>query len=282
MTALEGTVATKAETSTVEALAARVGTAEGTIAGHTGDIAAINTALSNKANVADVYTKTEIGTIAEGKTIVQMIADAQTAATYDDTAVRGLINNNTTAIEAIYKAGEGEAAATGVLAEEIDRAKKAEQDNANAIAALTEQVGNVSNIMNFRGVIDKEAEGFNAEDPFASITDPQPGDVVILGEQEYVYSNNTWVLFGDATGNAAAITALAERVEANETAVNTTLPGAITRALADAKTYTDEQMANYTVKSVVSGHEALVINSADGVVTIGFAEELILNGGTAV
>ena len=39
-----------------------------------------------------------VGTPAEGKTIVEMIAAAQTAATYDDTEVRDLISGNTTAI----------------------------------------------------------------------------------------------------------------------------------------------------------------------------------------
>ena len=40
-------------------------------------------------------------------------------------------------------------------------------------------------------------------------------------------------------------------------------------------------MANYTVKSVVSGHDAIVVNNVDGVVTIGFADEIVLNGGSA-
>ena len=51
----------------------------------------LNTEIGKKANAADVYTKTEIGTIAEGKTLVEMISEAQSAATYDDTEVRGLI-----------------------------------------------------------------------------------------------------------------------------------------------------------------------------------------------
>lgn len=49
--------------------------------------------VNKKANAADVYTKTEVGTIAEGKTLVQMISDAQAAATYDDTAIKGLLTN---------------------------------------------------------------------------------------------------------------------------------------------------------------------------------------------
>ena len=245
-----------------------------------GTVTNLTETVNGKANASEVYTKTEIdaktGTIPEGSSIMAEIAKAQSAATYDDTAVKA-------SIEAIYKAGEGENAATGVLANEIARATAAEAANAKSIADLTAAVDNVSNIMNFRGVVTVTEAGF--EEDIKTITDPKDGDVIIYGEQEYVY-NGGWVLFGDASGNAAAITALTARVEANETAVKTTLPGAIAQTLTDAKAYTDQQitalgMANYTVKSVVSGHEALTVNNVDGVVTIGFADEIVLNGGNA-
>lgn len=42
----------------------------------------------------------KVGTVAEGKTIVQMISDVQAAASYDDTEVRGLIKGNADAIQA--------------------------------------------------------------------------------------------------------------------------------------------------------------------------------------
>ena len=245
-----------------------------------GTVTNLTETVNGKANASEVYTKTEIdaktGTIPEGSSIMAEIAKAQSAATYDDTAVKA-------SIEAIYKAGEGENAATGVLANEIARATAAEAANAKSIADLTAAIDNVSNIMNFRGVVTVTEAGF--EEDIKTITDPKDGDVIIYGEQEYVY-NGGWVLFGDASGNAAAITALTARVEANETAVKTTLPGAIAQTLTDAKAYTDQQitalgMANYTVKSVVSGHEALTVNNVDGVVTIGFADEIVLNGGNA-
>ena len=58
-------------------------------------IVSINEEIAKKANSESVYTKTEInnitGEIAEGKTIVQMIEDAQSNATYDDTAIKALI-----------------------------------------------------------------------------------------------------------------------------------------------------------------------------------------------
>ena len=86
------TVSKKADTTTVEALAERIGSAEGTIVGHTADIATLNGLIANKANSADVYTKNEIGTIAEGETIISMITKAKEDATYDDTAIRALID----------------------------------------------------------------------------------------------------------------------------------------------------------------------------------------------
>lgn len=50
---------------------------------------------------ADVNALAEkVGTVPEDKTVVQMIQDAQTAATYDDTEVRSLIQDNADAIEA--------------------------------------------------------------------------------------------------------------------------------------------------------------------------------------
>lgn len=41
----------------------------------------------------------KVGEVPADKTVVQMISDAQTAATYDDTEVRGLISDNATAIQ---------------------------------------------------------------------------------------------------------------------------------------------------------------------------------------
>jgi len=70
------------------------------------DFAAADTALDGKITAeasareaADTAISNKIGTVAEGKTVVDMIADAQTAATYDDTAVRGLISAEATARE---------------------------------------------------------------------------------------------------------------------------------------------------------------------------------------
>lgn len=54
---------------------------------------------TNKTDIAAINTK--IGTIPDGKTVAQAIEDAKAAATYDDTAVRGLITNNKNAIDVL-------------------------------------------------------------------------------------------------------------------------------------------------------------------------------------
>lgn len=66
------------------------------------DAATAVTTLKNgevKANADAIDAiNTKIGTIPDGKTVAQVIEDAKTAATYDDTEVRGLIKSNKDAI----------------------------------------------------------------------------------------------------------------------------------------------------------------------------------------
>ena len=65
----------------------------------------LDLANTYEANGAAETVKGEIeaviGEVAEGKTVAEMIADAQEAATYDDTEVRGLVKDNADAIDAI-------------------------------------------------------------------------------------------------------------------------------------------------------------------------------------
>lgn len=68
------------------------------------------------------------------------------------------------------------------------------------VAELSATIGNLSNIMNFRGV-------------FATTnacTDPKPGDVIVAQDTgyEYVYVNNAWEEIGNSSANLARITAI--------------------------------------------------------------------------
>lgn len=49
----------------------------------------------------------KVGTVPESKTVVQMIADAQAAATYDDTALKGRVTATETAISTLNGTGDG-------------------------------------------------------------------------------------------------------------------------------------------------------------------------------
>ena len=87
-----GLIAEKATQVALNEVSARVTTNETAIKTlNETTVPGLLTEIGKKADASTVYTKTEIGTIAEGKTLVQMISDAQSAATYDDSEIRGLI-----------------------------------------------------------------------------------------------------------------------------------------------------------------------------------------------
>lgn len=99
---INGTAETEGSLAKVAADAAKAVADEKTRA-EAAELANKNAAAAAKsaadAAQADVDAlEGKVGAVPEDKTVVQMIADAQAAATYDDTEVRGLITANTTAI----------------------------------------------------------------------------------------------------------------------------------------------------------------------------------------
>ena len=139
-------IAGKAAQTDLDSAVARIATNETAIKTlNETTIPGINTAINNKANSGDVYTKTDIGVITEGKTLVKMIEEAAAAGTTAASELaNGAVKANTEAIAAIYTpaSGEGESlvAASGVLVDlvkaEETRAKAAEKVNADAIAII--------------------------------------------------------------------------------------------------------------------------------------------------
>ena len=118
---------------------------------------------------------------------------------YYDTELRNLINEkaNASALENFY------------TKEQVDNAIDADvKVVGDKVATLEEQIKGLSGAMHFRGVLQAlpgSTEGY------------EDGDVIIVGDKEYVCSGNLWVLFGDVTAEGERLTAL-------ETAVNTTIP----------------------------------------------------------
>lgn len=289
-------IATKAEQTTVDgviASAAANTSAIKTINETT--IPAINAEIAKKANAADVYTKTEInaitGTVAEGKTIVKMIEDAQSAATYDDAEVRGLISDNAAAIKAIYNK-EGETAATGILVTEIARVE-------GLVSAEAERAAGVE-------------AGFESRiatmETFWEAADDPEGTIDKLAEiVNYIAADKSGALdmAADIKENADAIAALTKSLETEITRVegkadaNTTAIAAInnetTGILAVAKKYADDKVAAIPAATAealglvkfddtsikMNDSKQLYVAEVSTDKLVQGLEELVLNGGTA-
>lgn len=100
---------TKTNAAATYATKTEMNTVDGKFANYT-NTTDMNKALGLKAD------KSTIGTVAEGKTVVQMIEDAKTAATYDDAAVKADIKKNTDAITTI---NDSEVMKSGITATKV-------------------------------------------------------------------------------------------------------------------------------------------------------------------
>lgn len=175
---------------------------------------------SNDAALAGVKETAEAATTVEEATGI-----ANTAVSTFKTGTFDPLAERVTAVET--KASDNETAITNLKNTEV-------KANADAIAKLKSDIGNVANVMNFRGV-SVNGEGTT---PGHDITDPKIGDVIIYGEAEYVYDESgAWVKFGDASDNSTAISELQDRVGAIETSLNT--GGTIKQAIDAAQNAAD-------------------------------------------
>ncbi len=184
-----GEIAKKANISDLEATNAKVAGNETAIKVlNETTIPGINAEVANKADkttLANYHTKDEIaaitGTVAEGKTLVQMIADAQANATYDDTAVKALI----TAEEERAVAKETELA----------NAIKANGDEITAINAVLNTVDNEDAITSLKELaIWVEEHGEEAAEMLAAIGANADGIAANLEAIEAINDEKTGIL----------------------------------------------------------------------------------------
>lgn len=185
--------AVKTEVDTAVADAKKAGT----------DAQASVNALSNK-----------VGTVPADKTIVQMIADAQAAATYDDSTIKASIKANADAITQLNGTDtvEGSVAKTvkDAVAAEQARAEGKEQENATAIASVKSRV-----------------------DTFLADADLTANAVDTLKElQDYITNHGTEAAGWTAkiSANEAAIKAEETRAKGEETKLNTAITNEASRA----------------------------------------------------
>jgi archaellum component FlaC len=228
--AIEETYATK-EYADEKAKAAHdaADAAGATAAANAQAIKTINETLANKVNTADF-----LNVVGENGTLTKRV-----------TAVEGVAKDAKDAAAANAQTLEGHAATI--------------QGNTKAIADLNAAIGNLTNVMNFRGV--------SSTDPTAGVVtvgdtiiygnaDPaqdsvENGDVVIYGQKEYVYSvvdgTGSWIEFGDGSVNAQAIARLGERTTALETTVGDSTKGLV-------KAVADNTSAISGINTTIGGH----------------------------
>lgn len=185
------------------------------------------TSLTNELNtVKSTYATTQALNTAKS-TLESKIEEAKTAASTADGKAQAA-QNGVNALNGIVGGGISGTTLT-------DKVTSVADD----LTTLTQQIGSLSNIMNFRGVYSKTAD----------VTNPAIGDVIIVGEKEYVYATvenvNQWVEYGDASGNAGAITELDGRIDALETTVGGPNSGLV-QTVANHTTAIDTNATNIT------------------------------------
>lgn len=127
----------------------------------------------------------------------------------DKTELEGKITTAQEAADAAQDYAEGVA---GDLASAVEALEGADDGQIERISALEETIVGLSGAMHFEGVKDEVP---------TDVTGYEQGDVIIVGNKEYVLNGTTFVEFGDATVNAEAITALTGRVGTLETDMGT-------------------------------------------------------------
>lgn len=115
----------------VDAVEAVVGNAEG---GLVKDVA------DNAANISAINTK--IGTVTDSKTVVEMISDAQAAATYDDTQVKADIKANADAIDILNDSSTVEGSIDYKIAQAVAAIMENPDETMNSINELVTWINN--------------------------------------------------------------------------------------------------------------------------------------------
>lgn len=210
-------------------------------------------AIKNAIEALDVDASTDtdgvvIASISETDGKIAVTRRALVAADIPELAIEKIIDLKTELDGLKAK----DTALDGAITKEVSDRKEADATINSAIEKLKTDIGNMSNIMNFRGAVaSKDA-----------VTDPVEGDVIAVtagddADKEFVYSAGEWVEFGSVTAQDTAIKALQDRATALESkmtaaegkleTIQGTGEGSISKAAADAlasaKSYADDKKA---------------------------------------
>lgn len=209
---------------------------------------AAETAASNAAAAADDKAVAaqgavdalagKVGTVTEGKTVVEMIADAQEAATYDDTALAGRVTSAEGKLTTLIGSVEGDDAKSvrAISAEEVAKIVADAPEAYDTLKEISDWISNHSDdaaamnssILALEAIVD----GIGGEGEKATVVAYVTDAIAALNIGDYA--------------KAADLTALAARVTTAEGKLTTlqgdeNTAGSVNKALKDAKAYTDEK-----------------------------------------
>lgn len=162
----------------------------------------------------------------------------------DKTELEGKITDAQTAADGAQSYAEGVA---GDLANEVKAREDADSALDGRIASLEGTIVGLSGAMHFEGV--------KNEVP-TDVTGYEQGDVIIVGNKEYVLNGDAFVEFGDASVNAEAITALTGRVDTAEGKI-TAAEGKITALEGAVATKAEQTYVDEAVEALEGADEAL-------------------------
>ena len=201
-------------------------------------------ALTKRVDAAETSVSTlsdKVGTVPAGKTVVQMIEEAKTATTYDDSAVKADIKKNADAIGVLNGSGVGS----------VDK-------------KITDAFNDFATKVSDDGVVNSYKELIDWAATHGAEAATMAGEITALknilkgiggtGESATVVAYVTKAIENLKIGDyakASELTALAQRVTAAEGKITTltgTGEGSVKKALVDAKAYADGLAGNYDAK----------------------------------
>jgi hypothetical protein len=316
--------------------------------GKDADIQAAQDAADAAQGDVDALAET-IGTVEEGKTVVEMISAAQTAATYDDTGVKADIKDNADAITKLNSA----ASVSGSVANSIENAIQAldasdsavsgqfvtavsEEDGVitvsraalkasdiptletSKISGLDDALDSKQDTVAFEGAYDatnnkaatmsdvsKAVAGLSGAMHFQGTKSALPtdnssyasGDVIIVGNKEYVFDGEDWKELGDETiyavkGNivdadissdtAIAQSKIAGLTDALAAKANASALGTMAAKSADDYLTSQEVSDNYVAKNgtdrLITTTEATKLNNIEEKAQVNVIETVKVNG----
>ena len=263
------------EVSKINGLATRLENLEEAV----GTGGSVDTQITNAINALDVDASTDadglvIQSISETDGKISVTRRALAAADIPNLAISKItgLQDKLDALSA------EDTKLAGSITQEVTDRTNADKAINDAIKELKTAIGNMSNIMNFRGAVESQT----------AITDPVEGDVIAVtagadAGKEFVYSNGAWVEFGSVTAQDTAIKALQDRATSLETkmaaaegkldTIQGTGEGSIAKALADAKSYADQSETD-----AISAVQGSVSDNSDAATVAGakkYADEKV-------